>query len=239
VIIDELHTSIIPPSRVIRPNKFLFEQSSFVCEITGGTPTETVFYLPGVGLPEGPTLIFEQGAHPPFPGGPSVPFHQDPAQRIIVLWAKQHPHYIVIQVGALLQLAEGREGCEIMWEELGDRAFFPLLDLKCERVRVSGCRLFSVHRNEDDFGAYTSVYDFSAGGLAKYTSKQVDRTHDSATTPSKLIPGFQSGARYLSPTGASAQIPSDFGLYPTVGYDNLLLFCVSVVISCPFGDEAK
>ena len=135
-------------------------------------------------------------------------------------------------MGALLNLAESREGCEIEWDEWEDRAIIPSLGPGCEDVLVSGCRLFSTHRNEDNSGAYIRVYDFSARGLAKYLNKQDDGAHNS-TTFSELEAAFQSGARYLSPTEVAAQIPLDVTRYPDIVYDNLLFECVSIAVSCP------
>ena len=195
---------------------------------------ETVFHIPEV-----PSLVLEEGAHTPSPNGPSVPFYQDPAQRIIALGVKYCLQYRVFQVGALLELAESREGCEIEWEEWENRTIIPLLDPGCEKVSVSGCRLFSVHNDEDDPGAYMRVYDFSARGLAKYMSKSDDGTHDSATSPPKLEATFQPGARYLSPTEVMAEIPLDYPENSSIGYDNILFCHVSVAMPCPFGDEVK
>ena len=208
---------------------------------SGGTPMETVFYLPEVPFsdPTALSLIPEEGAHTPPPEEPSVPFHPDPAQRIIALEVEPCVHYLVFQVGALLKLAESREGCEMRWDEWEDCAIIPPLGPECEGVWVSGCRLFSVHRNEDNSGAYIQVYDFSVRGLAKHLSKQVDGTRGSTTTSSKLEAAFQSGARYLSPMEVRAQIPLDVARHQDIGYDNLSFPRVSVPISCSFGGEAK
>ena len=63
----------------------------------GGTPVETVFYLPQVLFsdPADLSLILEEGAHTPSPGGPFIPFHQDPAQRIIALGVEHRLLYLV------------------------------------------------------------------------------------------------------------------------------------------------
>ena len=133
---------------------------------------ETVFHLPEVWSsgPTGPTLILEEGAHTPSPKRPSVPFHQDPAQRIIALQVEPCLHYVVFQVGALLELAESCEGCEIEWDQWEDRVIIHSLGPECEGVWVSGCRLFSFHENDDNSGVHMRVYDFSARGLVKHYS---------------------------------------------------------------------
>ena len=202
---------------------------------------ETVFHLPEVLFSNktAPPLVVEEGAHTPPPEEPSVPFHQDPAQRIIALEVGYRRHYLFFQVGALLKLAESREGCEIEWDEWEDCVIIPSLGPNCWGIWVSGCRLFSVHSNKDESDTHVRVHDFSARGLGKYSSKQVDGTHDGATTSSKLEAAFQFGARYLSPTEVRAQIPLDVAQYSSAAYDNLLFDGVSVAISRPFLDEAK
>lgn len=54
-----------------------------------------------------------------------APFHQDPTQRIVALTMPHAFGYLVLPVEPLLKLVEGREGCEITWDEWKKHAIIP------------------------------------------------------------------------------------------------------------------
>ena len=120
------------------------------------------------------SLMSERGAHKPSPAEFLAPFHQDPTQRIIVLYMRYNPNLLVLRIGALLKLFKDREGAEIGWDEWKSCVLIP--SLHCtggpmnSTVHIFGCRLF--HSYSVASGPYQmEVFDFSIQGRAKYLSK--------------------------------------------------------------------
>jgi hypothetical protein len=107
--------------------------------------------------------------HNPPPAESLEPFHQDPAQRIIALCFQSNPPYLVLQVGALLELFKDREGTEIGWDEWKNHLVVPSSSgiLNPHSVQVSGCQLIcfwsAVNRSVPEM----EVFDFSVEGRAK------------------------------------------------------------------------
>ena len=156
---------------------------------TGGAPVQTSFHLPNYfrGL-RYLSLLFERGMHKPPSAERQAPFHQDHTQRI----AAFSDGYLVFPVETLLRLAEGREGCEIRWDEWKIHAVIPFIPSH-DRVQVcvSGCRLSSI-KFALDGKVELEVYDFSMRGRAKYLTERVDVS--------------LGGVRYLASTGTKAQL---------------------------------
>ena len=163
----------------------------------GGAPSQTSFHLsPYFRGPRRPSIILERGAHKPSPVGYLAPFHQDPAQRIVTLAMPYSFGYLIFPAEALLKLAEGREGCEIEWDEWKKHVAIPSIHQPdFVNVWVSGCRLFSIASPGYGLDAHMEVYDFSVRGRAEYLHEQ----------PNPDL----GGVRYLAPTGVVAQLPWD------------------------------
>ena len=109
-------------------------------EDVGGTPTDTTFYLSSKFTNcETLFLLSEQGAHEPSPEESLAPFYPDPAQRVVVLQMQSATCYLVVSVGALLEL-NSRGGTEIEWHEWRDHVVIacPFTD---ETLRPSGPRM--------------------------------------------------------------------------------------------------
>ena len=63
------------------------------------------------------SISSEQGAYKSSPLESIAPFHQDPAQCIVMLSMTYADCYLIFQVEALLRLAEDCKGSEIKWDE--------------------------------------------------------------------------------------------------------------------------
>ena len=181
---------------------------------------QTFFRLPPPFSRSYPSLSLEYGAHKPSPAEATAPFHQDPAQRIVILHPGQHFCYLVLRIGALLESLESHEDSVIEWDDWKRYTLIPsgVSILKLKLARVSGCRLFVV--NSDNVGPYPQkmeVYDFSARGRVDYLSGRVNKD--------------LGGVRYLSPTGANRGIPYDALLGAYNGHDSIV-FCEVSATTC-------
>jgi hypothetical protein len=146
----------------------------------GGTPGQTTFHLPPhFTYSAWQSLISEPGMHNPPPVGSLAPFHRDPAQRIITLQFQSNPPYLVLRVGALLELLNQREGTEIGWDEWKNRvAMIPSLSCSAWALRfvqVSGCRLIYFWWTAAGSGSVMEVFDFSMQGRAKRLKEWITR----------------------------------------------------------------
>jgi len=181
-----------------------------------GAPVQTFFhcsYHPVHSFFDSYWTMLEQGAHKPSPAEYMAPFCHDPSQRIVVLYAQYFSRYAIFRLETLLKLAEGREGCDIGWDEWKDHVVITSISSDSSvDVWVSGSRLFSIVT-----GGYglseLEVYDFSLQGCAKYLSEEVDA-------------GF--GVRCLLPTGPKVQLPWDVEeLVDTrCGHDSVAFLCI-------------
>ena len=187
----------------------------------GGVPAQTSFRLsPYLRDLWDPSLLLERGVHKPPPAEHLAPFYQYPAQRIAALSMPRSLGYLVFPVEALMRLAEGREGCEIGWDEWKKHVANPSIHQpNIADVWVSGCRLFCINSAENGSEPTMEVYDFSKKGRVEYLGEQADPD---------LV-----GVRYLSSTGARAQLPrEDAGLIDVSGcHDGVMFFVVSVLHS--------
>ena len=185
----------------------------------GGDPAQMSFqFSPNFSFLEYPSLLLECGAHKPPPVEHLVPFYQNSPQRIAVLAIPGRLCYLVVLVEALMKLAEGREGCEIGWDEWKEHLVIPSIhqpDLV--NIRVSGCRLFCVTSQGHSPVVSVEVYDFSKKGRAEYLG---ERAHPD--------PG---GVKYLSSTGVYLKLPCEtLELIDTDGgCDSVIFFAVSVL----------
>ena len=165
------------------------------------------------------SLMLERGVHKPSPAESMAPFHQDPTQRIIALRVHYPPHYLVLRVGALLELLKGREGTEVEWDEWENHVAFPSLCSSgpaSRGVQVSGSRLF--HMYFSDFVPCMSVYDFSLHGRAKYSSKQTD-----------IGLGV---VNRLSSTGAQVPVPLEEFFDCGSSHESIIFSRVSTAVFC-------
>jgi len=185
----------------------------------GGVPAQTTFQLPsylcGLGYP---SLVLECGVREPSPAEHLAPFYQDPAQRIAGLTMSRSLCYLIFPVEALVGLAEGREGCEIGWDEWKKHVVIPYIDQPdLLGICVSGCRLFCITSPGYGPDANMKVYDFSKKGRMEYLGER---------TNSGLV-----GVRYLSPTGVCLKLPWDSLDLTSMdgGRDSVTLFIVSVL----------
>jgi len=180
---------------------------------------QTLFYLPShFCCIEHPSILLERGVHKPSPAEYLAPFHQDPTQRIVVLdMPFSSVGYLVFRLEELLRRVEGREGCEIEWDEWKDCVAIPTIPQPDRaRVWVSGSRLFSVtptSRYEPD--ARMEVYDFTMNGRARYLSEEINADIG--------------GVRYLLPTeaGASLQWKAEGLIDANGGHDSAVFMRVS------------
>lgn len=195
----------------------------------GGAPLQTFFRLPQYfTYTVVRDLLFERGMHNPSPAESLAPFHQDPAQRIIVLCTQHTQNHFVLRVGALLELLKDREGTEIPWDQWKRHVVLPSLRSFGPGSRggtVSGCRLFHISANVTAREGEMRVYDFSIRGRAEYLS---ELTIDGIGTIKKL-----------ASTGAEAQVPMKrfFGLQSTHG--SIVFPLVSATFLCSLWGEAN
>ena len=160
---------------------------------------KTVFHLPR--RFRGLYLTLERGGHKPSPVESLAPFHQDPTQRIVMLYTRSYLHYLVVRVAVFLELFKDREGTEIGWDEWNHHVVTPSVDLEdvAHIFRVSGCRLFFICSTREDLGFQIRICDFSMQGRVKYSSERES--------------GKFGIVKCLSLTGAWAQIPWDGSLF--------------------------
>ena len=186
----------------------------------GGVPTQTFFHLSPWLVNSGMLfLLLERGAHNPSPAESLAPFHQDPAQRIVVLDPRSTLYYLVLRVGALLDLLEGREGSDIAWDEWKSNVTIPFFkDDHTTRINaswVSGCRFFVII---SILGTSMRVYDFSTRGRVKYLSDQADEEFG--------------GVGYLLPSKERVEIPWSSMHSAQSGHDSIVFCHVSVITAC-------
>ena len=183
-----------------------------------GTFMQTVFILPPcVGDFQTIHLLLEQGAYEPSPAESLAPFHQDPSQRIAVLYIEHDKSYLVLRVGALLEFRDSR-GSEIGWDRWKSCVAIPLIGIDqpmYSDVWVSGCRLFSINQWDLNSPLHMEVYDFSVQGRARHLSSWVNEEFG--------------GLKYLLSTGARVRIPLEGQLTPCSGHDSLLFPIVSAI----------
>jgi len=183
-------------------------------EGTGGTPTQTSFRLSPYFRGSGHLFPhLERGAYKPSPSESVAPFHQDPAQRIVVLSMTYADCYLVFQAEALLRLAEDRKGSEIEWDDWKSIVIIPhIRDPDPVDVWVSGSQLLCITSESTLQEIEIEVYDFSIRGRKDYMSKRINRDLD--------------GVRYLTSTGIRARHPWDVDelLDSTSGHDSILFF---------------
>jgi hypothetical protein len=161
----------------------------------GGTPIQTTFHFPSH-FTISPSLISERGMHQPSPAECLAPFHQDPAQRIIVLHLRYELPYLALRVGALLELFKNREGTKVAWDGWKDRVVIPSRPRGIwtpDAVRVSGCRLIYFWSTDGGSGYEMEVFDSSMRGLAKCSMQWTNRWVGTKT--------------YLPPAGGRVRIP--------------------------------
>lgn len=197
-------------------------------KIVHGRPMQTFFHLTHYSsLAHHTSLLLEAGGHKPFPEHSPVPFYGDPTQRIIVLDIHYGLYYVVIPVGALLELLKSREGSTIGWDEWKSCVFIPSVGPEHpprtleepNHVWVSGCWLFFISGGRFGKPFDVQVYNFSMRGCAKYRRGPAD--------------GGLEGVKYLMSTGVTTQVPSGYGLLDTrSGYYGVVFYDVSVAMSC-------
>jgi len=136
----------------------------------GGAPLWTFFHFSAYFTDAGPlALQMERGAHEPSPAESLASFHRDPAQRIALLHMLRCSKYLILRVGALLELLEIHEGSEIEWDRWRGCLAVPSINADQRGVWVSECRLFSFTCPTDSSAdLQVEVYDFSVQGLEKY-----------------------------------------------------------------------
>ena len=174
-----------------------------------GVPMQTFFHLsPWFINSETLSHSLEPGMHKRSPEESLAPFHQDPTQRIVVLDSPATVHYLVLRVGALLELLENREGSDIAWDDRkSDVAIAFLKHNRLSQYWVSGCRFFSTT------GIHMEVHDFSVRGRTKYLSEQVNE---------------EFGVRYLLPTELRVEIEWELVHSPQSGHDSIVFRRVGV-----------
>ena len=171
-----------------------------------------------------PFLLLEQGMHKPSSSECLAPFYQDHTQRIAALSMTHPSDNLFFRVEALLKLAEGREGCEIGWDEWKMHVVIPSLpDPDLVRAWVSGCRLFYINLAATGKAA-VEVYDFSMRGRAKYLREQANAN--------------LGGVRYLVSTGTNARLPWEtYKVFDMRGgHDSVVFSRVRILLfSCTMG----
>ena len=185
----------------------------------GGIPMQTFFRLPPNSARSGNfSFLLERGVHKPSPAERLAPFHQDHSQRIVVLDVQLSAQFLVLRVGALLELLESCEGDNIGWDEWKSRVVIPsinLRDVEVVELGISGCQLFAVFSTFSVPGTQMEVYDFSMRGRAKCLSREAG--------------GWLGGVRTLPRTGIVAQVPPQGKFYDVYnGHDSIALSHVSV-----------
>lgn len=197
-----------------RPSLALVDTENHV----GKTPIQTYLYLsPHFTYFTPQHVILERGVHKPSPAESLAPFHQDPTQRIIALRIADPPYILVLRMGPLLKLLNGREGTEIPWDQCKDLVVVPSLchGFPVPRgIKVSGCRLFYVYPALE--GYQMEVYDFSLQGRAKYLSK-------------RTIEGLGK-VSHLSSTGARIRLGEFYELQTC--HENIISSNVSPIVFC-------
>ena len=186
----------------------------------GGTPAQTTFYLSpwfsGLGV-GGPYLLLDQGGHEPSPEESLAPFHSDPAQRVVMLDMRCSVRYLVVSVGALLEL-KSRGRAEIRWDEWKHHVAIPRLGGRGRAAAfcVSGCRLLFVFFTQFSGHGQMEMYDFSMWGRARYLSEEVNQLF---------------GLRYLSSTPGRVPIPQRGLTTLRGGHGSIVFYHVSAMVS--------
>lgn len=188
----------------------------------GGTPVQAFFRLSPYFIGYGSlSLVLERGAHSPSPEESLVPFHQDPTQRIVAVHVQHAREYPVLRLEALLKLLESHEGSEVGWDEWKSCVVIaptcPGL-LQSVKLRVSGCRLFTIYSTLLSPVSQMDQYDFSMLGRAKYLWNPVRRELETVMS--------------LSPIRAASRFLQHDGLHHMGwGHDSVAFLCVSVGVS--------
>ena len=186
-----------------------------------GSPTQTTLHFsPQFEYPGEVFLRLEEGVHELSPEESLAPFYPDPVQRIVILETQGDIGYLVISVGALLELKRRGE-TEIRWDEWKCHVAVPRrVPNHPVALWVSGCRLFCISSTESDPGVQMQVYDLSPRGRAQYLSEKTGRS--------------LGGLRYLSPIPARAQIPPGELDKVFNGHDSIVFSYVSSTVSYSF-----
>ena len=186
----------------------------------GSVPMQTSFHLSHhfCGFQHA-SLLLEPGGHKPFHARSPVPFYEDPAQRIAVLDIQYRSYYLVIRVGALLELLRSHEGSAVGWEEWKSCVMIPSIAPKENiHICVSGCRLFVIHKGGYVPSLQIETYDCSIRGCGKYLGGRVDRGPEQV--------------RCLMSTGKRVQIAFGYELLNThSGHYGVILYKVSIAVS--------
>jgi hypothetical protein len=190
---------------------------------TGGVPAQTSFQFPPyLYYPGYPPLLLERGVHKPSSAERLAPFHQDPTQRITALAVPFSPEYLLFSVESLVRLSEGREGCEIGWDEWKEYTAMPSIrQSHLVGAWVSGCRFFCITSPGHGPDARMEVYNFNKKGRMEYLSEEFHPDLD--------------GVRFLSSAGANAQLPwnveESIDIFMNFGHENVIFFRVSLLYS--------
>lgn len=183
---------------------------------------QTFLHLSDFFINAGPLgLLFERGTHEPSPAESQAPFYQDPAQRVVVLDQISVLSYLVLRVGALLELIESREGSEVEWDEWKSLVAIPFVDYsRVDMINawVSGSRFFLIYSMVSSLAAFMELFDSSMRGRAKYLSGRANE-------------GF-GDFRALFSTGTKMEIMWDLMLGAQSGHDSIVFARVSVNVSC-------
>jgi hypothetical protein len=182
----------------------------------GGVPAQTSFELSPYLDDYYPSLLLERGAYKPPSSERLAPFHQDPTQRIAAL--TYFSGHLVFSVETLVRLSEGREGCEIGWDEWKKHVVIPSIrQSDFPSTWVSGCRFFRITSAGHPSVSRMEVYDFSKKGRVEHLSEEDHPDLD--------------GVKCLSFAGANPQLPWDVGrlIYMNGGRDSVVFTHVSVL----------
>jgi hypothetical protein len=185
--------------------------------VIGVAPALTVFRLPIVltdYLAVPPRFV--KGMRGPSLGGSLTTFHQHPAQRIVALHGTFE--YLLVRIGALLELAEGRKGSTIPWDEWKDHVVIPSLDvppIEIVDVWTSGSRFYVLYSRLRSKVAHMRVWDFSLRGRVKYSSNRANER--------------LGGVGYLLSTGVEVEVPWDrladaCGMHDSIAFSGVSVF---------------
>ena len=126
--------------------------------MVGGELVRTTFYFD----PDDDTEVISLfGGYEPSIGAPSLPFHGDPSQRILVFDFDDQRRVLVIKAETALKLVRERNGEDLRWEEWKDHVTWVYGHV--QGIWVSGSRLYCAYSCDDGYyDPFLEVYDFSA-----------------------------------------------------------------------------